>query len=125
MKKIVLVLGVVGLFSMVFAADAQTLLKQNGCMVCHNIMGKKTAPAFMGVARRNIRFEGVNAKANIINSIKHGSKGKYRYFPDAQMPPFPNISDEDLNTIATYILSLNSNRQRGMRKGKGSQKGMI
>ena len=120
MIKRVLALGMVGVFSSVFAADAQTLLGQNGCMACHNIMGKKTAPAFMGVARRNLRFEGANAKTNIINSIKNGSKGKYRYFQDAQMPPFSNISNGDLDTIADYILSLGN--KRGMR-GQGMRGG--
>ncbi len=121
MKKIVLALGIVGVFSAIFATDAQTLLNQNGCMACHNIMGKKTAPAFMGVARRNMRFEGTNAKANIINSIKNGSKGKYRNFTNVQMPPYSNLSDSDLDTMATYILSLNN--QRGMR-GQGGKRGM-
>ncbi len=127
MKKIVLFLGVVGVFGSLFAADAQTLLEQNGCMACHNIMGKKTAPAFMGVARRNLRFEGANAKANIINSIKNGSKGKYRYFTNTQMPPFPNISATDLDTIATYILSLKPPKgaRRGQGGGMGGGRGMM
>ncbi len=121
MKKIILALGVVGLLSSSsFATDATTILNNNGCMSCHNIMGKKDAPAFMGVARRNMRFEGTNAKANIINSIKNGSKGTYRNFTNNEMPPYPNLSDSDLNTIADYILTLNN--KRGM-KGKG--KGMM
>ncbi len=121
MKKAVLALGIIGIFSMVFATDAQTLLNQNGCMACHNIMGQKTAPAFMGVARKNLRRNSyADAKENIINSIKNGSKGKYRYFPDAQMLPFPSISNGDLDTIADYILSLGN--KRGMR-GQGMRGG--
>ena len=118
MKKIVLSLM---LTSGLFATDATTILNSNGCMSCHNIMGRKDAPAFMGIARRNIRFEGANAKANIINSIKNGSKNRYRNFINTQMPPFSNLSEDDLDTIATYILSLNT--QRGM-GGRGMIGGM-
>ena len=120
MKKIVLALGVIGLFSGAFATDAQTLLNQNGCMSCHNVMGRKSAPAFMGVARRNLRQNSYQtAKRNIENSIKNGSQGKYRYFTDTQMPPFANLSSDDLDTIATYILSLKSSRGNGKGRGKG------
>ncbi len=120
MKKKVFILWIFGLlFSNAFATDAQTLLNDNGCMACHNIRGQKEAPAFMGVAGRNIRFEGTNAKANIINSIKNGSKGKYINFQNTQMPPYPNLSESDLNTIADYILSLNQNRCRGRSNGGG------
>ena len=37
------------------------------------------------------------------------------------MPPFSNLSEDDLDTIATYILSLNT--QRGM-GGRGMIGGM-
>ncbi len=123
MKRVILTLGFIGVFSFALASDAQTILKQNGCMACHNIMGMKSAPAFTGVAMRNLRWANYEtAKKNIENSIKNGSKGKYMRFADAQMPPFPNLSQKDLDIISSYILSLAKNRgnmgQRGM-MGRG------
>jgi len=100
-----------------YAQSGQALAQQNGCMACHQIQGRKSAPAFRGIANRNLRFNGSNAKAAIIQSIKNGSKGKYPQFADAQMPPFPQLSSADLNTLADWILS--QARRGGMGRGRG------
>jgi cytochrome c551/c552 len=84
--------------------DAFKLVKENGCLSCHNIMGRKLAPAFMGVARRNIRFYGADAKQHIINSIENGSKGKYRMFANSQMPSYKYLGKEKITAIADWIL---------------------
>ena len=91
-----------------FATDAQTLIQENGCFACHALASKKSAPAFKGVARRNKRFNGSNAKLSIMNSIKNGSQGKYRHFTGAAMPSFSNLTPADLSTLADYILSQGS-----------------
>jgi len=88
-----------------WAQDAQTILQSNGCLNCHAIASKKAAPAFAGIAKRNRRFEGANAKATIMNAIKNGSKGKYPMFADSAMPAFKNLSSEELSTLADYILA--------------------
>ena len=85
-------------------------------MACHAVASKKAAPAFAGIAMRNKRFEGADAKMVIMNSIKNGSSGKYRRFSDSSMPAFSNLSDEELNIIADYILSTSSQARR---KGQG------
>ena len=101
--------------------DAQTLITKNNCMSCHNIVGMKDAPPFAGIAKRNTRWGG-NAKANIINSIKNGSQGKYRMFSNTQMPSFKNLSDKDLDTLANWVLSQSSNMggrgRMGMMQGQ-------
>jgi len=118
----------IGLFigSSVFANSAQELIDQNGCLACHAVASKKAAPAFAGIAMRNKRFEGANAKTTIMNSIKNGSKGKYPYFSNSAMPPFSNLSDAELSTIADYILAQSSKAQGhgGMGKGQGMGRGM-
>jgi cytochrome c551/c552 len=120
MKKLILSLG---LASLIFANDGAILLEQNGCMSCHNIYGPNKAPAFMGISRRNLNFYSYDkAKEKIINSIKNGSSGQYRYFVDAQMPSFPNISNQDLDKIATYILNLSNNMPKG-HNGRGGMHG--
>jgi cytochrome c len=87
-----------------FASTGDELVQNNGCMSCHNIMGKKSAPAFMGVARKNLKWFGSDAKSHIKESIKNGSKGKYRHFLGSEMPAFSYLSDSDRETLANWIL---------------------
>jgi len=116
MQKIVLSLIIAS--GIAYAQSAEELMKSNGCFSCHAIASKKAAPAFAGIGKRNKRFEGENAKNVIINSIKHGSKGKYPRFSNTQMPSFSNFSDEELNTIADYILA-QSSKAKCNHKGQG------
>jgi cytochrome c551/c552 len=106
-----------------YASSAEELIEQNGCLSCHAVASKKAAPAFAGIAMRNKRFEGDNAKNVIMNSIKHGSKGKYPRFLDMEMLSFSNFSDEELSSIADYILAQSSKAKRqggggGMGRGQ-------
>ncbi|WP_297431276.1 c-type cytochrome [Sulfurimonas sp.] len=127
MKKIIVTAAVFG--SLLFAQSAQELIKENGCLACHAVASKKAAPAFAGIGKRNKRFEGDNAKATIMNSIKNGSSGKYPMFSDSAMPAFPNFSQEELSTLADYILVQSSKAQckskgHGMGQGMGMGRGM-
>ena len=112
-----------GLFisASLFASSAQELIDQNGCFSCHAIASKKAAPAFAGIGMRNKRFEGANAKATIMNSIKNGSQGKYPRFSNSSMPGYGHLSEEDLTTLADFILAQSSKAKAhgGMGKGMG------
>jgi len=127
MKKIILssILLTVGLY----AQSAQEIIDANGCLACHAVASKKAAPAFAGIGKRNKRFEGDNAKATIMNSIKNGSQGKYPYFSSSAMPPYASLSESDLNTLADYILAQSSKAKgrggkgMGMGQGQGMGKG--
>jgi cytochrome c551/c552 len=120
LNKKVLITGLL-LSSSLFASSAEELINQNGCLACHAVASMKAAPAFAGIGMRNKRFEGSAAKATIMNSIKHGSKGKYPRFSNSAMPPYPNLSPSDLSTIADYILAQSSKARGhgGMGKGRG------
>ncbi|MEA1955544.1 MAG: c-type cytochrome [Campylobacterota bacterium] len=124
MKKIILLITLVS--SMLFAQSAEEIVDTNGCLACHAVAGKKTAPAFAGIAKKNKRFDATNAKNNIIDGIKNGSKGKFRRFADAEMPAYPHLSADELNLVADYILSQSSKaRGRGGNGGgQGSRMGM-
>ena len=100
-----------------FASDGYELIKQNGCLSCHAIASRKAAPAFAGIAFRNTRFEGANAKNVIMNTIKNGSSGKYPRFSDSAMPPYKNLSDEELSKIADFILAQKSKHTMMYRGG--------
>ncbi len=119
MKKVILV-GLVTVGTL-FAGSAEALMKQNGCFACHAVASKKSAPAFAGIGMRNKRFEGANAKEVIMHSIKNGSKGKYPMFSDTAMPAYPNFTQEELSTLADYILS-QAPKAKG-RRGQGGCSG--
>ncbi|SFV53431.1 hypothetical protein MNB_SV-6-847 [hydrothermal vent metagenome] len=124
MKKILF--ASVALATIVSAQSAQELIEANGCSTCHALASKKLAPAFAGIGKRNKMQNGSNAKNIIIQSIKNGSSGKYPMFANSAMPPYPNLSNQELVTLADYILSQSSKakgHKRGMGHGRGAGHG--
>ena len=126
-RMIIMTLALSGLL---FAQSAEEIMKQNGCLSCHAVASKKSAPAFAGIAMRNKRFEGARAKEAIMEAIKKGSKGKYRMFAGSQMPAFPNLTQKELSTLADYILAQSSKARcrhggRGHGMGHGMGRGMM
>ncbi len=103
-------------------------MEKNGCLTCHAVASKKSAPAFAGIGMKNKRFEGSNAKTAIMNSIKNGSRGKYPMFANSAMPAFKNLSQKELSILADYILEQSAKVQcnckakaHGMGMGRGSR----
>ena len=128
MKKLIVV--AVALSGIIFASSGEELVNKYGCMACHAIAGKKSAPGLAGIANKNIHLKGDNAKSVIINSIKNGSKGKYRRFASSAMPSYKQLSDKEISNIADYILSLaprakEIHKNGGGCKGMGMRKGMM
>jgi len=122
MKKIII--SALALSSVIFAGNGEDLVKKNGCLACHAITTHKAAPPLAGVAMRNMRFEGKNAKKVIMNSIKNGSKGKYPRFANSAMPSYKQLSDKEISDIADYILSL-APKAKEIHKNGGGCKGMM
>lgn len=126
MKKTFLVLSTLSL-TLLAAPSGAELAEKYGCTACHAIASKKEAPPFRGIANRNRRFYGSEAKAHIMQSIQKGSKGQYRRFGDKEMPPFPNLTLAELNTLADWILvqgGRGGGHGRGMGRGGGMGRGM-
>ena len=91
-------LGVTGAAS---ASDAEIVLKDNGCLSCHAKAEKVVGPAYLAVADK---YRGdKDAVAGIVQSIQNGSKGKWGRVP---MPPHSSMSQDDLKTVARYILAM-------------------
>ncbi|MEX5686469.1 SorB family sulfite dehydrogenase c-type cytochrome subunit [Pseudomonas silesiensis] len=79
--------------------DAMALLQGNGCLSCHAIDHKVVGPAYHDVAAK---YGGdPQALATLTSSIQHGSSGKWGEIP---MPPYAQLSPQDLQTLATFIL---------------------
>ena len=80
-------------------ATAAALLAANGCIACHAVDKKIVGPAFKDVAAK---YAGnPDALGQVKQSIRMGGAGKWGEVP---MPPFPQLSDAELNTLASSIL---------------------
>jgi cytochrome c551/c552 len=79
--------------------DAMALLQNHACLSCHAVDHKVVGPAYHDVATQY--GSDPQALARMASSIAHGSTGKWGDIP---MPPFAQLSPEDLQTLATFIL---------------------
>lgn len=82
------------------AADAQAILKDNGCMSCHAKDEKIVGPSFLVLADKYRNDK--DAVATLMQSIQNGVKGKWGRIP---MPAHRNMSQDDLKVVATHILA--------------------
>jgi len=73
---------------------------KNRCFSCHNIDKKIVGPSFKTIAKRK-----GNTISTLMNSIKNGSKNKYKISKGATMPAFKNINNSDMEIITKWILS--------------------
>ena len=80
--------------------DAKTLLQNNACLSCHAIDHKVVGPAYHDVAAKYAKDP--QALDRVMSSIQHGGSGKWG---DVPMPPFAQLSPDDLKSLATFILS--------------------
>ncbi|UVJ44700.1 c-type cytochrome [Pseudomonas sp. LS1212] len=79
--------------------DAMALLQNHACLSCHAIDHKVVGPAYHDVAAKY--GSDPQALAKIASSIQRGGAGKWGEIP---MPPYAQLSPEDLQTLATFIL---------------------
>ena len=80
--------------------DTKTLLQNNACLSCHAIDHKVVGPAYHDVAAKYAKDP--QALDRVMSSIQHGGSGKWG---DVPMPPFAQLSPDDLKSLATFILS--------------------
>jgi cytochrome c len=81
-------------------ASAELLLQKNGCLACHAVDKKVIGPAYKDVAAKFGADK--NALAMLAQKVKGGSVGTWGQVP---MPPNPQVSDADLQTMLKFILS--------------------
>ena len=82
------------------AKVASALLQDNSCLSCHAIDHKVVGPAYHDVAAKYKNDP--QALARVMSSIEHGGSGKWG---DVPMPPFAQLSSDDLKSLATFIMS--------------------
>lgn len=81
------------------AKVASALLQDNACLSCHAVDHKVVGPAYRDVAVKYANDP--QALARVMSSIQHGGSGKWG---DVPMPPFAQLSSDDLKSLATYIM---------------------
>ena len=78
----------------------KVLISYSDCATCHKPADRKRGPAFQDIAARypmNSTYIDILAKR-----IVWGAKGVWG---NVVMPPHPNLSEEDAQTMVMYILS--------------------
>lgn len=77
------------------------MLKKNNCIACHAMDSAVFGPALKAVAKK---YTGdATAQDRIAKKIRAGGAGVWGESP---MPPQPQVSEADAQTLAKYILGL-------------------
>jgi cytochrome c len=82
------------------AANPEELLQKFGCLACHATDKKVIGPSYKEVAAKYAGDK--NALDALANKVKAGGQGVWGQIP---MPPHPQISDADLQSMVKYILA--------------------
>ena len=77
------------------------MLKKNNCIACHAVDSAVFGPAFKAIAKKYA--DDAAAQARLAQKIRAGGVGVWGESP---MPPQPQVSEADAQTLAKYILSL-------------------
>lgn len=96
--------ALLGLFALAappaLADDAMALATKYACTSCHKVEGKLVGPAFKDVAAK---YKGdAGALDRLTAKVRAGGKGVWGQIP---MPPNKSISDDELRTVVSWILS--------------------
>ncbi|NPA33171.1 MAG: c-type cytochrome [Aquificae bacterium] len=93
------------------AGEVEKLLKEKGCLSCHDVQKPKIGPPFSVIAKEYKGKEG--AVETLVKSVRNGSVGKWQGLSKkygikvtAFYMPRQNVSEEEAKKIAEWILSL-------------------
>jgi len=87
-----------------FATAAERLIDEMNCLSCHKIEGYSAGPSYTKVAERYPTDSPVKI-SYLANKIINGGGG---IWGEQAMPAHPNLSNQEAEVIAKYILSLNN-----------------
>ena len=82
-------------------AQAEAMMKKDGCAACHSIDKKIVGPAYVDVAAKYKSDK--NAVAMLSKKVKEGSTGVWGPIP---MPPNAAVSQGDITELVTWIMTL-------------------
>ncbi|GAB6065225.1 hypothetical protein JCM9492_03170 [Aquifex pyrophilus] len=110
MKKLLFLMPFVSI-SLLFSGDINTLLKEKGCLTCHDTEKSKIGPPFKVIAKE---YKGKkDAVEVLVKSITSGSVGKWQGLASkygikvtAFYMPRQSVTEEEAKKIVEWILSL-------------------
>lgn len=79
----------------------ERIARKQGCLSCHGIKQKKMGPSFSAIGERY-----KSDKMQIKESIRLGSQEKWPEARHAKMPPFKQLTNEELDTVSQWILEI-------------------
>jgi cytochrome c len=82
-------------------AQAEAMMKKDGCAACHAIDKKVVGPAYVDVAAKYKTDK--DAVAKLAKKVKEGGTGVWGQIP---MPPNATVSDADVKELVTWIMTL-------------------
>jgi len=101
MKSIVIAAAAALALTAGVASADQALAQKSACMSCHQLAKKVVGPALNDIAKK---YKGdAKAEEHLVNVIKKGGKGVWGPVP---MPPHPQVSDDNAEKLAKWVLSL-------------------
>ncbi len=84
-------------------APGEKIALKHKCLGCHKVNKKIVGPSFVDISKKY-----KNSQEKIIDSIQNGSKNSWESSNGAVMPPFKQISKEELEVLSDWILKSNS-----------------
>jgi cytochrome c len=88
---------------------SEALMENHGCISCHRVDRKMIGPSFRQIAAR-YRSE-PQAAERLFAKVRAGGEGEWDDVPMQPNPP-EKISDEDLQAVIRWILTLPIDDQR-------------
>ena len=79
------------------------IIDANDCRACHATNEKVNGPSYIQIANKYTK----NDLNSLIDKIKNGSSGVWG---ETMMSPHPQLNEEELNKIVTYILELKQDK---------------
>jgi mono/diheme cytochrome c family protein len=77
----------------------EQLAIKNGCLTCHGKTKAKAAPSFREIAQKSV--------AEISETIKNGSRGRWKGFERMTMPAYTRrLKEKEIQSLTQWIKSL-------------------
>ncbi|HTN16319.1 MAG TPA: c-type cytochrome [Chitinophagaceae bacterium] len=112
-------------FSAFAAPDGQAIFKSN-CASCHNPLKDATGPALQGADKRVPSKEWlhkwVKNSASVIASGDKYANDLYNKWGKTAMTAFPNMSDEEIDAVFTYVNSVKAPVAAGPKEDSSAAK---
>jgi cytochrome c len=90
--------------------DLHAMMASN-CMNCHAFKSKLIGPSYMDISKK---YSSANMPV-LVKHVKEGSKGVWG---DIVMPTHPELSDEEINRMMTWILNYKNEKNTEYHLGK-------